>query len=478
METQARAPGAQGPWGRSSLLWYLGVLAACGALWEGRAFATGQAEQAPAAAVASGTRYNVVPLSDDPEVAAAYINNKGQVAFTENPFNPNEFTRARFFDGKTVRSIIPFHARQSAASALNEVGQVTGFVDSRRFSGAYRWSKEKGFERLLPAGGQGFDINNKGEVAGFTFLDPTHPTQANAAFWNATNVATSVGPLNTGSFALALNDAGTVVGVFPLVVAGQFLQLPFRWTQSAGLQTPSTIPSDRSAANDINTAGDVVGGAVFQEGQREHAFLWTPQDQLIDIGGNGFSIATKINDKGMVIGLKEPFAFAWTRASGLVQIGAGIPNVTQSLADDLNNRGQVVGTANLAGSRAYIWTLSGGIVDLNTRVRNLPHGLFLRRALAISDYGAIVATTDTGLVLLTTQPVSGLRPLVGPITVTGKLQPGHLLSFSANFTDSDPHDTHRATWDWGDGHKDTGTVNERNGSGNVSGQHTYKAQGD
>jgi hypothetical protein len=71
-------------------------------------------------------------------------------------------------------------------------------------------------------------------------------------------------------------------------------------------------------------------------------------------------------------------------------------------------------------------------------VSNVPHGLVLQRAVAISDNGSIVANTNTGLVLLTTQAVANLRPLVGPIKITGKLHAPATLSFTAFFTDADP----------------------------------------
>lgn len=136
--------------------------------------------------------------------------------------------------------------------------------------------------------------------------------------------------------------------------------------------------------------------------------------------------------------------FAWTRETGPVEIGA--PAV-DSQAVDLNNEGQVVGSI---ASRAFVWTRAGGSIDLNIRVRNAPPGLVLNRANAINDAGTIVSNTNTGLVLLTREAVSGLRPLVGAIQVPDAPRAGALRSFPASFTDVDPRDTHMATWDWGD----------------------------
>jgi hypothetical protein len=46
-----------------------------------------------------------------------------------------------------------------------------------------------------------------------------------------------------------------------------------------------------------------------------------------------------------------------------------------------------------------------------------------------------------------------------------------------NFTDPGWLDTHTAKWNWGDGTTSDGTVTETNGSGNVTGSHTYLTPG-
>lgn len=77
----------------------------------------------------------------------------------------------------------------------------------------------------------------------------------------------------------------------------------------------------------------------------------------------------------------------------------------------INQTEQIVGSFSLASGekRAFIWTASHGMRDLNDLVRDKPAGLALSDALAISDAGAIVAQGNTGLVLL--RPLS--RPAGG-----------------------------------------------------------------
>lgn len=422
----------------------------------------------------AGALFNVVPLSDDPEAFAVDINRREQVAFTEAAPSPGT-TRARFYDGRTVRFIVLRGDRQSATRALNDAGQVTGFMDTSRFQGAFRWSAGHGLERLSPPTGQGADINRHGEVAGFTVFGP-NPFFASAARWNRAGMAADLGFLGAGTFsqALALNDAGVVAGVAQAPQRND-AYLPFRWSAAEGMMPLSPYPSPNSQAADINAAGAIVGSTAFREDGPDRAFIWTAQRGLRELGGSGpLARATRINDKGMVIGFfGSGYGFAWSERDGLVEIGR--PAFSSSIVDDLNHHGEVVGSA---ANRAFVWTRERGITDLNTRAGQLPAGLVLQRALAISDTGAVVARSNTGLVLLTRRRVAAVAPLAGPLEMSGRLHSGALVSFSAAFSDLDPGDTHRARWDWGDGSAEPGSVAQGRGSGNVSGQHVYRSAGE
>lgn len=439
--------------------------------------------------------YHVIPLSDDPLAFGVDINHKGQVAFTEFVPQPEPgVDRGRFFDGYKLHTLGTLGGNNTRTSAVNDLGQVTGFSDTNLFvtpggtvySHAFRWSREKGLVDLLPgrAFSSGSDINSKGAVAGIA--------RGNAALWSANNTLHEFGPpFGDASFATALNDSGTLVGWSQ---AGPGF-LPSRWTRATGrLAIPGVLESPTARASDVNNAGTIVGRAPFRLDNPgdafgvDHAFLWTPKAGTIDLGtGSGTaSSADRINERGTVIGqVTGPGfgrGFVWTHGSGLVEIGR--PDGANSLALDLNNLGQVVGsiggaiTGGNTGERAFVWTRASGAIDLNTRVHNVPQGLVLRRAVAISDNGSIVANTNTGLVLLTTRAVSNQRPLAGPINISGKLRAPATLSFTAFFTDADLHDRHTATWDFGDGTTQAGTVNGKNGSGSVTGQHTYRNEGE
>jgi hypothetical protein len=79
---------------------------------------------------------------------------------------------------------------------------------------------------------------------------------------------------------------------------------------------------------------------------------------------------------------------------------------------------------------------------------------------------------------VTVKCMSNVAPSVGPITAPIDPVPVNTeIEVSADFTDPDVTDTHTAVWDWGDGVISEGVVTETDGSGSVSGSHTYTAAG-
>lgn len=428
------------------------------------------ASSAAIAGSALAPPYTIGPLSDDDLAFGIDINVKEQVAFTELFEQPDPVVyRARFFDGARFYTLGNFGGNNAFTAALNRFGQVVGSADTPPTSGpydashAYRWSRSGGLVDLSRASlraSVGAGINDRGNVVGSAVFDPAIDV-FHAARWDAYNRPKDLGTLaGARSFAIAANDAGTVVG-WSQAPQSAALTIPFRWTAERGMQPLGTVAGEAASARAINRDGTIVGTAPLREGHPDHGFLWSTREGLVDLGtGSGTaSGATGVNDQGMVTGFISHFpnfgiGFVWTKNNGMIELGR--PRANSSTANDLNNRGQVVGGID---GRAFVWTQGNGIVELNTRAQGAPQGLVLRHALAINDGGAIVALTNTGLVRLTRKTLAGLRPLAGPIVVTGAARAGALLSFSVPFTDVDVRETHTASWDWGEGPSEPGTIN-------------------
>jgi probable HAF family extracellular repeat protein len=223
----------------------------------------------------------------------------------------------------------------------------------------------------------------------------------------------------------------------------------FIWTHRQGMRglgTAGGIGADVFAMS----SGGRIAGAIDFPGFRQHAMTWTQEGGMVDLGTLG--------------------------GDGSVALAA-------------NNKGQVVGQASTPGDvddHAFVWTAKDGMVDLNTRLRRAPPGLVVSRASGINDNGAILASANTGLVLLVPESghgsghgsghVSG--PIAGPITSADVVQAGTAFMTSLGFVAEDATASHKVTWSWGDGSGDqTARASERNGGGSAVASHAYTTPG-
>lgn len=422
-----------------------------------------------AAEAAAANSWRIVQLA---ERGTGVLNARDQVAFTEFAAGRRI---AKFFDGKVIRELGTLGGQNAEVGGINDKGEVTGF--SQLASGvqhAFRWSRNGGMIDLgtLPGALESFgsDINNGGDVIG-TAANPGDPLRA--VLWRR-----GAGPLDlrvergVQSF-LELNDAGQVMGQgFDRNGAPQALS----WTRAGGvvrLRGGGILDSD---ARDMNASGQITGLYTPADGSGFTGYLWTPGRSFVELGGANRPAPFGLNDRATVVGVQflTQTAFVWTREGGTEEIGEP-PFSNFSNAYSVNNRGQVVGQAATADAQVgFIWTRQDGMVDLNTRLRNAPPGFLLTFARYINERGAILgASTSGSLVLLVAGKGRDEPPVLGAIDAPIIARPGVTIAFSAAFTDVDAGDTHTATWSWGDGSEDAGTVVESGGAGTVTDSHVF-----
>ncbi|MGA7928081.1 MAG: hypothetical protein WCA20_19085 [Candidatus Sulfotelmatobacter sp.] len=158
--------------------------------------------------------------------------------------------------------------------------------------------------------------------------------------------------------------------------------------ESGGVTNLGTLPEGgfESVANAVNNRRQVVGAALntipdpnsltltlnFVYGATQvRAFLWNEESGMQDLGtlGGTDALGALINDHGQVMGwsytsLTQPGlcfplaigSFIWDKENGMRNIGSF--GGTCTLAQDLNNRGQIVGyafPAEQGNSRAFLW---------------------------------------------------------------------------------------------------------------------------
>lgn len=472
--------GAKAAW-RLPCLFF--ALAAAAAVAE-QAKATPGVDDQYAPAHASRTTYRVVNLASGPLSTIPKINAKGQVVFS---INPGPASRGYFYDGAAVRDIGTLGGSDTRAYDLNNAGQVAGgstLPDGREH--AFVWTAGGGMIDLGVVPGaynsRAQAINNQGVVAGVseaTFF-------VRAFRWSAADGIEDLGAFTSGlasfSNATALNDAGLIVGNSD--TADIETQI-FAWTRASGLVNIDTLDSRYSDAVAVNARGEVVGGHIpAGDTLLYRAYIWRPTDGMLDLGtaGGTESFSMAINERGQVPVLvnyayETQRSMSWTRSGGMRDIGTLGGRFTRAF--ELNNKGQIVGSSNnRAGERrAFVWSAGTGMVDLNTRLRHAPPGLVLDDALAINDSGAIVATTNAGLVLL--KPGHGGKDghAVGPIKAPALVKVGTPLQASVAWVDEDRVGTRSINWSWGDGSSGASKMRELDGVGSASASHSYAAPG-
>lgn len=186
--------------------------------------------------------------------------------------------------------------------------------------------------------------------------------------------------------------------VFLLIAAaaeGQTIH-GFLWTSANGIQDlGASLEWPDSYAYAISQSGLIVGFLAKPNG-RETAAAWTAGTGWRALKGglsSEFSAALGVNNAGQVVGLSGTetayHAFLWTQSGGMVDLGT--LGGTTSVAYAINQSGEVVGysaTGQTQGQyHAFLWTQSTGMQDLGS-LSDLSSYAF-----AINDYGVIVGTS-------------------------------------------------------------------------------------
>lgn len=289
----------------------------------------------------------------------------------------------------------------STACSINDRGQVTG--KSTTTVGqlhSFLWQDGAMTDLgTLPqlAFSEARSINNRGQVAGDSSAAGGPPFHA--ALWENRGV-TPLGTLPGGlaSFAIGVNNRGQLVGASR--TANKDVHA-FLW-QDDEMEDLGVLQSSyqQSVARAINNRDQIVGNSSLAIGDPppppNHAFLWQA-GEMTDLGtlGGDWSIAFGINARGQVVGGSFTAAggvhgFLWQDGE-MVDLGmlGGTSNAAQppltascnlpthfgtlgttfSLANGINNSGEIVGRSIAANGEdhAFIWS-DGVMSDLNDRI--------------------------------------------------------------------------------------------------------------
>jgi probable HAF family extracellular repeat protein len=278
----------------------------------------------------------------------------------------------------------------SQGQAISRCGHVAGWARFANFNSAGFFWNGHGL-RILPAlppeGNVSFAqaINSSGDVAGYSTYNYPPMLNTHPVVWVQGKIH-DLGTLpgSNDAQAMGINDHGEVVG---FSVPDAFL-----WTEQHGMQDLGTLPGgSESQALGINNRGQVVGISNAADGNT-HGFVWTKSTgmQVLPSLPDGFSSsANGLNDRGSIVGgssagYANNFAVLWNQDGKAVNLGV-LPGQGWSTAFAANDRSEVVGWS---GFRAFIWSESKGMQDLNDMIPS-NSGWLLIGANAINNHGQI-----------------------------------------------------------------------------------------
>ena len=269
-------------------------------------------------------------------------------------------------DGTTTLGNLPGKT-YSTAQAANDIGQVVGRAGG---GDAFIWDANNGMQ-LMSGLKDVYDINNNGQVAGYTQGPGSY---THAAVWHNSTGMHDLGTIDNSSgssYSSDINNLGNVVGRSTYLGSGFHA---FSWNESTGMVDIGTLGGRDSSAYGVNDAGNIVGSAQNSSGQHR-AFIWDETNGMSDIGsltGAYSSYASYVNNNGQVAG--QAFfsetgyqAFLWDETNGMQLLGFDINSLS-----GFNDAGQLIGTFEVActgdGTRCYdsfIWDESTGFQNMN-----------------------------------------------------------------------------------------------------------------
>jgi probable HAF family extracellular repeat protein len=213
-------------------------------------------------------------------------------------------------------------------------------------------------------------LNNRGQIVGAAETSTQDPTctppqvlDFEAVIWGPKPGQIQALPPFPGDsvgIAVEINDKGQVVGVSGgCAPYGQSIFHALLWQDGQPFDLGSLGGHNGTVPFVINNRGEVVGYSDLADEVTTHAFLWTKQDNMQDLGtlpADVFSSASGVNDEGQVVGGSCDASgncrdFLWqdgvmSDLNTLVCPGTSLYLTGNGIAGpDINDRGEITGEA-------------------------------------------------------------------------------------------------------------------------------------
>ena len=306
------------------------------------------------------------------------------------------------------------------AASINARSQITGWslLKGNKVERAELWRSHQAID-LGTLGGPNSSIVNynhgtRGQFVGAAEVSQTDPYTENFCGFGTSHICLGFSwqngkmtPLPTlgGNNAAAddVSNHGEVVGLAETSTQDKSCPPPqvldyygVIWKPNGKIVPLAPLSGDTvSQAYTMNRSGQTVGWSGLCNALGAHALLWQA-GSTINLGtlGGHFNIAVDINDSGQIVGDSDlsgdtaTHAFLWQ--SGAISDLGTLPGDTNSYADGINEKGQIVGSSCSASScRGFLWQ-NGSMTDLNLLVPPNKN-LYVVYAADINDAGQIPA---------------------------------------------------------------------------------------
>lgn len=229
---------------------------------------------------------------------------------------------------------------------------------------------------ILPGTYEANAVNNFGEVVG-----RTAPDETGQAFYSSAGVVSPFGAASWSAMASGISDSGWVAGVVEVLGIGRAMMS----MRGENLFPMGDGGATWATAYGINNDAQVVGMVEGLDSWWNHAARWD-NGSFVDIaGGSGENtIAYDINSLGVVVGARNNKAAIFDPTPVLMN-APGTYNHARSISDG----GYIAGTSTYPGTRAEAWVYDGSTFQV---VASGPVGQAY--AWDVNDFGQVVGTAN------------------------------------------------------------------------------------
>jgi uncharacterized membrane protein len=324
----------------------------------------------------------------------------------------------------------PTGANPDHINAINDSGWIVGSYYDASILAYLPFVWRPGLGRTtLPLGDDGYwgeanGLNNAGRIVGERYISMTTLMPHYPCLWSdplQAPVDLYVFDATKNSNAYGINDGGFIAGESVFASSGGYTR--GAWWAPTQQQTSAvlllTLGGNTASGRSINNSKLIAGTAANASGQ-DRACLWVPiyppQDLVPAPQGGTFGYGVAINNKCNVVGradltgIEMGHAFFWDYNTGTWQDMC--PLDYESNPCGISDSDQVAGyvMSNSYATSVFFWTPKDGKQDLNNLVTNLPNGVTLQTAAAISRSGLITGFDSQGHPYL----LKPIIPIYGP----------------------------------------------------------------